>query len=548
MITATIRVGGYPRKSNREEKAEADRKEKSVERQDAELREFVAKQPGWGIVAMYTEDGKSGALGEDGRPAFKRMMDDVRAGRLDVVVMVAPDRLARNQYEAMFAQATFVKHKVRLFYTDGGGREVDLQSSVGRFSSAAEAFGAEFTRESTTKHAVAALKRRAKAGGVVGGTIPGYTNVPAGPGAAMKMITRRIDPAAAVRITRMFALYTQDLLPMRTISKVMGTSKAEVKNAIRRSIYSGRVVSRWRDGTIFESVDESLRIIDEQTWQAAVRRRAADRTLYLRAPDGRLWGKPARVIESRWLLAGMLRCGACGSGLVVITRHQRKEFVCLRHHQGRRDGWCASKLAVPMTTIDAAVLERIVPMIDAGVLKEAHAEALRIVRSRAAVSDRKKWTTDLARVDREVARLVKWITSGRASDAVATALAEAEAKQKGLRDRLAVLDGYAATADRMAETEAATLTGIITRWRAIFADGHVAQLRQLLVKLFHGQRLTVTGTTVKGQRWATFTGAVSLAPLLGGLLLPASSRAVADHLGARTQVSLLPPPWEEFTT
>jgi DNA invertase Pin-like site-specific DNA recombinase len=178
MITATIRVGGYPRKSNREEKAEADRKEKSVERQDAELREFVAKQPGWGIVAMYTEDGKSGALGEDGRPAFKRMMDDVRAGRLDVVVMVAPDRLARNQYEAMFAQATFVKHKVRLFYTDGGGREVDLQSSVGRFSSAAEAFGAEFTRESTTKHAVAALKRRAKAGGVVGGTIPGYTNVP----------------------------------------------------------------------------------------------------------------------------------------------------------------------------------------------------------------------------------------------------------------------------------------------------------------------------------------------------------------------------------
>jgi hypothetical protein len=202
-----------------------------------------------------------------------------------------------------------------------------------------------------------------------------------------------------------------------------------------------------------------------------------------------------------------------------------------------------------MAAVDRAVLARIVPLIDADVLKDAHAEALRIIRSRAAVSDRKRWAAALTRVDAEVARLVKWITTGRQSDAVAAALVQAETRQKDLRGRLADLESHAATAKQMAETQAATRDGILARWRAVFEAGHTPQLRQLLAKLLRGERLTVTGDlSDRKRRWARFSGAVTLAPLLGGLFVPATTRAVPDHLGARTQVSLLPPPWEELTT
>jgi hypothetical protein len=416
-------------------------------------------------------------------------------------------------------------------------------------------FGAADYRKKVAEAATEALKQRAEVGAVVGGTIPGYRNVRQPNG----FVRREIDPATAPLIKRIFALYTQDLLPQRTIAKRVGLSKAEVKNALRRTIYRGIVTSRWRDGSRFEYVDAALAIIDDRTWHAARRRREQDRKLYLREPSGRLWGKPARTIESKWLLAGLLRCGTCGSGMVVISRHRPKtaapgspagkQFVCLRHHQGRRDGWCASKLSLPMAAVDRAVLARIVPLIDADVLKDAHAEALRIIRSRAAVSDRKRWAAALTRVDAEVARLVKWITTGRQSDAVAAALVQAETRQKDLRGRLADLESHAATAKQMAETQAATRDGILARWRAVFEAGHTPQLRQLLAKLLRGERLTVTGDlSDRKRRWARFSGAVTLAPLLGGLFVPATTRAVPDHLGARTLVSLLPPPWEELTT
>jgi hypothetical protein len=430
-----------------------------------------------------------------------------------------------------------------VYYRDG--RAVDFSTPIGQVTEAFHGFGAADYRKKVAEAATEALKQRAEVGAVVGGTIPGYRNVRKPNG----FVRRAIDPATAPLIKRIFALYTEDLLPQRTIAKLVGWSKAEVKNCLRRRIYTGLIESRWRDGSRFETTDASLRIIDDRTWDAARRRREQDRKLYLREPDGRLWGKPARTIESKWLLAGFLRCGTCGSGLVTITRHAAKHFVCLRHHQGRRDGWCPSKLAVPMAAVDRAVLDRIVPLIDANVLAQAHAEALTIIKTRAAATDRKRWTTDLQRIDREVARLVGYIKRGRVSDAVSRALAEAEATQQDLRGRLAELESYAATAKQMAETQAATLDGILARWRAVFEAGHTPQLRQLLAKLLRGQRLTVTGDlSDRKRRWARFSGAVSLAPLLGGLFVPATTRAVPGHLGARTQVSLLPPPWEEFTT
>ena len=71
------------------------------------------------------------------------------------------------------------------------------------------------------------------------------------------------------------------------------------------------------------------RIIDDELWQAAQQRRKA-----MRGTRNNLGGRPPKH-EVRNLLAGLARCGVCGSGLVVETSgrkdHRIAEYVCRRH-------------------------------------------------------------------------------------------------------------------------------------------------------------------------------------------------------------------------
>jgi site-specific DNA recombinase len=55
-----------------------------------------------------------------------------------------------------------------------------------------------------------------------------------------------------------------------------------------------------------------LRIIDETLWEAAHERLRTSRLNYLRATEGKLWGKPANDVEWKYLFTGMSTCGSCG--------------------------------------------------------------------------------------------------------------------------------------------------------------------------------------------------------------------------------------------
>ena len=53
---------------------------------------------------------------------------------------------------------------------------------------------------------------------------------------------------------------------------------------------------------------------------AAHERLSGSRLNYLRKTDGRLWGKPANGIESKYLLTGMATCGGCGGAMISYPR------------------------------------------------------------------------------------------------------------------------------------------------------------------------------------------------------------------------------------
>ena len=68
----------------------------SIENQKLLLRKYV-KEQGWNEVEVYCDDGYSGTNFE--RPAVKRMIEDAKAGRVNVIVVKDLSRFGRNYIE-----------------------------------------------------------------------------------------------------------------------------------------------------------------------------------------------------------------------------------------------------------------------------------------------------------------------------------------------------------------------------------------------------------------------------------------------------------------
>ena len=70
----------------------------SIENQIAVIKKYVAEKPYLFPVGLYVDNGYTGT--DFDRPEFNRMMDDVRAGIVDCVVIKDLSRLGRNYVEA----------------------------------------------------------------------------------------------------------------------------------------------------------------------------------------------------------------------------------------------------------------------------------------------------------------------------------------------------------------------------------------------------------------------------------------------------------------
>jgi site-specific DNA recombinase len=70
-----------------------------AQRQEPPCRAFCAQQ-GWQVVNVYIDDNRSAYKRNIKRDAFERMLTDVRAGLIDVIVTWQADRLLRTVEDA----------------------------------------------------------------------------------------------------------------------------------------------------------------------------------------------------------------------------------------------------------------------------------------------------------------------------------------------------------------------------------------------------------------------------------------------------------------
>lgn len=106
-------VAVYLRLSRDDEDIDGDKEESnSISSQRDLIRSYIRTQPDMEIFDIYVDDGFSGANFD--RPAFKRMMEDIEARKVDCVIVKDLSRFGRDYIEAgRLIQKTFPAFSVR---------------------------------------------------------------------------------------------------------------------------------------------------------------------------------------------------------------------------------------------------------------------------------------------------------------------------------------------------------------------------------------------------------------------------------------------------
>src|SRR4029078_12388692 len=126
---------------------------------------------GWALVRTKYEDGGFSG-GNTDRPALQRLLTDVRAGKIDVIVVYKFDRLTRSLADFAKLVELFDHHEVSFVSVT---QQFNTTTSMGRLTLSVLLSFAQFEREVTSERIrdkIAASKRK---GLWVGGMVPlGY--------------------------------------------------------------------------------------------------------------------------------------------------------------------------------------------------------------------------------------------------------------------------------------------------------------------------------------------------------------------------------------
>ena len=259
------------------------------------------ERQGWEVADRYVDDDVSAYSGKV-RPQYRRMLDDLRGGFLDAVVVWHVDRLHRQPKELEeFFEVCKAASVSKLASVSG---DIDLSSHDGQFL--ARILGAVARKESDDKSRRTRRKHEelAQAGKLAGGGSRPY-------GYEDDKMTVRASEAAVIRECASRLLAGEAVrsicrdLDERGVPTVSG--RAWTTQTLRRVLMSGRVSGqREYHGELVSVAEWPAIITPEQT----TRIRAL-----LKDPDRRT-NKSAR----RYLLVRLLRCGLCGETLVSRPR------------------------------------------------------------------------------------------------------------------------------------------------------------------------------------------------------------------------------------
>ena len=142
----------------------------SVAAQKQNLMNFARGQ-GWNIYDIYSDEGISGKNIKD-RPEVKRLINDIKNKRIDVVVLYKFDRLTRDISDTEEIIKLIQEYGIEVYTISGG--TVDVSTATGRFIIRMTGAVAQLEREQTIERVKAAFIQKVKEGKSLCSSTPSY--------------------------------------------------------------------------------------------------------------------------------------------------------------------------------------------------------------------------------------------------------------------------------------------------------------------------------------------------------------------------------------
>jgi site-specific DNA recombinase len=369
---ASVRCAIYTRKSTNKG---LEQSFNSLDAQREACERYIANQSYQGWLALdtrYDDGGFTGANTE--RPAFRRLLEDVDAGLIDVILVYKVDRLSRSLLDFARVIARFDEKGVAFVSVTQNFSTAD---AMGRLTRNMLISFAEFEREmiaERTRDKIAASRRKGK---WTGGAIPLGYDV-----RDRKLIVNRREATLVRLIFERYLVLQSTMKLMRELNEAGYRTKPRKRRDGTKSngaVWSSSAVVRVLRNPIFAGLvplgdevfeGEHKAIIVRDTFEE-VRRILDGHTPAHAATHGR---NPA------YILRGVLFCGCCGKHFTpASTRKKGREYRyyrCTTRDKGGAEA-CEGR-SLPADAIEGFVVDKLREEIGRGDLAVAVYEALEV--------------------------------------------------------------------------------------------------------------------------------------------------------------------------
>jgi site-specific DNA recombinase len=418
--------------------------DRSIQDQIAECARHASKQ-GWEATETFTDAAISG-FAMNNRPGLLSALAAAESSRFEVLLCEDEDRIARN-----LEHLAHVVNRLRF----AGVRLATLSNpEVDTMHVAFKGLIAEDYLRNVAQKTSRGMRANAEKGLATGSRLYGYRSQPGG---AIEIV-----PEEAEIIRYIFAEYASGASPKaiaqalnrRSVPSPRGgdwnastiNGSRQRRNGILQSdLYAGtKVWNRWlekknpangRRTVIIKPKSEwrttpvpHLRIVDQETWDAAQQRKARYSALPLHHQPKR----PA------WLLAGLVKCGVCGGAMTTATSSKLR--CVTRVNRGLEA--CSNRRSVPREQVE----ERVLAALKSKLLSpEAMRYYVRMYhqaweeKRAAELSARQPMEKRLAELRRRLTRAIDELLDGTPTPELRRSIMDMDAEKCRLEEQLAVM-------------------------------------------------------------------------------------------------------------
>lgn len=285
-----MRVAGYPRVSTEEQKKFGV----SIEQQEVELKKWAIER-GHEYVGAYSDAGISARKRYTKRPALLRLLDDVNAGKIDLIIFTKLDRWFRNVADYYEVQRILEKNGVawKAIWED-----YETETASGRLKVNIMLSVAQDEADRTSERIRKVNEYRWASGDVV-------QKLPAGYKREEKKVV--YDPEKREAITAFFKTFMESGNVTKSVDAAAAlghyVTLVGARRMLKNRFYTGSVRGIEVPPYITEEEFQKIQIMREQ---------------YTRRPKK----------DNVFLFGGLLICGNCGGRLSTQKNNTTVYYVC----------------------------------------------------------------------------------------------------------------------------------------------------------------------------------------------------------------------------